>query len=166
MSRFHFIAGMFLFAVLVLPNAATAQISNQPFSFGSPSTGVGMSVAGKQAIINKKLFGSTPSVLLKSDDGRLLGLSNGPGSLPIVTSPGGEILAGYRGRRSYFGGDAWSAGTFNAFFAGARNGDSSTVLASSSGASIDSWTGPVLSGSGSAYGSGNSVDQWTDMVYW
>jgi hypothetical protein len=136
-------------------------MSNKPFSFGSVTNGVGMSTAGRQAIINRKLFGITPSVLLKGPGGRLLGVTKGPGSNAIVTSPSGEIIPGYRGRRSLI---PQGAGIHNAYFAGIGSGDSTTGLASSSGNSVDSWTSQVISGA--SYGSGNSVDQWTDMVYW
>jgi len=161
-SRLHLTFVSLLFAFFVSSGSASAQISNKPFDFGS-SGGVGMSVAGKQAIMNQKLFGSTPSVLLKGPNGHLLGLANGPGSTAIVTSPSGELLPGYKGRGWSSG--SWGAGTFNAFFAGARGSDSLSIASNSSGASVDSWTGQVLSGS-SFGGSGSSVDQWTDMVYW
>ena len=161
LSRSHFSTSFLLSLTLILPSSAFAQMSNKPFSFGTVSKGVGMSTAGRQAIINRKLFGITPSVLLKSPDGRLLGVSKGPGPNAIVTSPSGEIIPGYRGRRSFV---SWGAGIHNPYFAGIGAGDSSTGLASSSGNSVDSWTSQVISGA--SYGSGNSVDQWTDMVYW
>jgi hypothetical protein len=163
LSRSHFSTIFLLSITLILPSSAYAQLSNKPFSFGSVTKGVGMSTAGKQAIINRKLFGSTPNVLLKSPDGRLLGVSKGPGPNAIVTSPSGEIIPGYRGRRSFV---SWGAGIHNPYFAGIGSGDTLTGLAGSSGSTIDSWTGQVISGVSANYGSGNSVDQWTDMVYW
>lgn len=147
-------AGLFL-----LPVSAQAQMSSKPFSFNSPSGGAGMSIAGRQAIINQELFGLTPNVLLKSEDGRLLGLRKGPGNSAIVSSPSGEFLPGFRGRTL---GIDFAAGTFNEFFV-ADGVHSGFITHSPTTATIDSWTGSVLQG-GPVMAAGGSVDQWTSMV--
>lgn len=158
---------LLLIAILLAPGSALAQISNKPFSFGPVTNGVGMSTAGRQAILNRKLFGITPRVLLKSEDGRLLGVTKGPGPNAIVTSPSGEIIPGYRGR-GLIGtrNGEWGVGIHNAYFAGFGRGDSSVGTPGTSGSTVDSWTSQVISGTSAGYGAGNSVDQWTDMVYW
>jgi hypothetical protein len=35
--------------------SAEAQLNNEPFSFGTPDGGIGMSTAARQAIINQQL---------------------------------------------------------------------------------------------------------------
>ena len=139
---------------------AEAQMSNRPYSFDA-SGRTGMSTAGRQAIINQELFGATPNVLLKSDDGRLLGLFHGPGSTAIVTSPSGEILPSYRGRRINRG---LRAGEFNGFFADTGKHSTPPYEAAPTGETIDKWTATVLSGQPS--GGYSSVDQWTSMTYY
>lgn len=158
-----FKACLLLSAVFLLPTAASAQMSNKPYSFGTPGQGAGMSVAGKQAIMNQKLYGSTPDVLLKSPDGRLLGVSKAPGELAIVTTPGGEIVPSYRGR-SITADTGWQAGAFNPYFFGSRDNGVSFDVSVSSTDTVSAWTNQVFGGSSAS--SRSSVDVWTDMVYW
>lgn len=145
----------------LVPVSARAQMSSKPFSFGSSAGGLGMSIAGRQAVLNQKLFDFTPNVLLKSEDGRLLGVRRGPGRSAIVTSPSGEFLPGYRGRSQSLG---FGAGTFNSFFAGGENATVAFLEPTSSAATIDSWTGSVLQG-GPVIATSGPVDQWTGMIY-
>ena len=63
--RFHLAVAMVVGAMAMLHVAsAEAQLNNQPFSFGSGGGGIGMSTAGRQAILNQQLFGSTPDNIL------------------------------------------------------------------------------------------------------
>lgn len=149
------IAGLF-------PTDSEAQMGSKPFSFGTSSGGIGISIAGKQAIINKKLYGLTPKVLLRGGDGGLLTVQHGPGHSVIVTDSAGVILPGYRGRGFNEGS---SAGFFNAYFSGYHDGSyPQYVEASATRLAIDSWTSSVIYGGPSSIGT-SSVDQWTSMVY-
>jgi hypothetical protein len=142
----------------ILSDTADAQMGTRPFSFDTMS-GAGMSIAGRQAIIEKELFGSTPNVLLKSDDGRLLGLHHGPGSTALVTSPEGEFLPSYRGRGVK---RPLRAGEFNEYFRGS-SGYSAPHNVGSTTETIDSWTATVISGR--PHPGYSSIEQWTSMVY-
>lgn len=145
-----------------------AQMSNRPFAFNTGGSGsVGMSPAGRQAILGKELFGATPDVLLRSPDGRLLvGPVRGPGRSAIVFSPDGQSLPGYRrdfrnGRRGL------SAGAFNAFFI-PRNSNRNrgyVPTAAPADALVNTWTARVLSNTGIQYGPPSVVGFWTGAVY-
>ncbi len=153
-----FAAGMILFA-----GAADAQMSNRPFSFGSPGGGLGMSLAGKQAIIDQKLFGSTPDNIMRGPGGQLLTVTPGPGDTAFATTRSGEILP-VNPRRGFD--KRLGAGQFNSFFV---EFDGLPYQAyseyGSTRATISAWTGSVLSG-GPVGAGGGSVDQWTTMVYY
>ena len=70
--------------------AAEAQLNNRPFSFGggggfSGGGGIGMSTAGRQAILNQQLFGSTPDNILRSRFGlTLLNVTRGDNGLAVA----------------------------------------------------------------------------------
>ncbi len=146
-------------ASLLVTANAQAQMTNRPASFdGSGRTG--MSIAGRQAIIQQELFGATPNVLLKRDDGRLLGLLHGPGSTAIVTSPSGEILPSHRGRRTN---RDLRAEEFNGFFVNSRTSTTRPYDTAPTGETIAKWTATVISGH--PIGGYSSVDQWTSMTY-
>jgi hypothetical protein len=147
---------------LLSPAPSSAQMGTQPFSFGSGGSGLGISEAGKAAILNQKLLGLTPPVLLKDEFGRPLGVTQGPGGVPIVTGPAGELLPGYRGRGWKESELAMGAGVFNEFFV---IGPKSSVpyIAATSGHTVNAWTDAVY---GAPTGYGNSVDQWTAMAYY
>lgn len=155
--------------LLVLPTTVShAQMSNRPFAFNTGGNGsVGMSTAGRQAILGKELFGATPDVLLRSSDGRLLGGPvRGPGRSAFVFSPDGQSLPGYR--RDFRNGRAGlSAGAFNAFFiprSGERN-RGYIPTAAPADALVNTWTGRVLSDTGVEYGPPSAVGFWTGAVY-
>jgi hypothetical protein len=147
---------------MLSPAPASAQMSTQPFSFGAASGGLGMSEAGKAAILNQKINGVVPPVLLKDEFGRPLGVTPGPGGVPIVTGPAGNVLPGYRGRGWKESELAMGAGVFNEFFVRGPKSDAPFVSASS-GETVDAWTSAVHGAPG---GYGNSVDQWTAMAYY
>ena len=147
---------------MLAPAASEAQISNKPFSFGA--AGPGMSDAGRQAIINQKILGATPQVLLKDELGRPLGVTNGPGGIAIVTGPAGEPLPGYRGRGWKGSDPAKGAGVFNAFFARGRQDGPPMTAAPTTGQTVDAWTNTVQYGGPS--GNGSPIDQWVAMAYY
>jgi hypothetical protein len=146
---------------LLAPAPSQAQMSTQPFSFGG--SGLGMSAAGKTAIVNQHINNIVPPVLLKDEFGRPLGVTPGPGGVPIVTGPAGELLPGYRGRSWRESELAMGAGVFNEFFVTGPKSDAPFIAASSSGRTVDAWTDAVH---GAPSGYGNSVDQWTAMAYY
>ncbi len=149
-------------AFTILSSApSSAQMGTQPFSFGGGS-GLGISQAGKAAIINQKLLGLTPPVLLKDEFGRPLGIAKGVGGIPVVTGPAGELLPGYRGRGWKESELAMGAGVFNEFFVTGPK-SSAPYIAATSGQTVDAWTEAVYGAPG---GYGNSVDQWTAMAYY
>ena len=150
--------------LMLAPAPSHAQIGNQPFSFGNGSGGPGMSDAGRQAIINQKILGVTPQVLLKDELGRPLGVTSGPGGIPIVTGPAGELLPGYRGRGWKGSDPAKGAGVFNAFFARGRQDGPSMSAAPTTGQTVDAWTNTVQYGGPSGHGS--PIDQWVAMAYY
>lgn len=148
---------------------SVAQIATKPYGHNSAGSGsLGMSVAGKQAIINQELFGATPRVLLKSQDGRLLvGPVRGPGRSAIVFSPSGEILPGYR-RDFRRGKRGLGVGAFNAFFVprgGSGRSSGYVPTAAPSDALVNTWTTRVVTDSGVGYGPATAVEQWTGAVY-
>lgn len=155
--------------LLIAPSLpASAQMSNRPFAFNTGGNGsVGMSIAGRQAILGQELFGATPDVLLRSPDGRLLiGPVRGPGRSAIVFSPSGESLPGFR-RDFRNGRVGLSAGDFNAFFiprpSDRRTGHIATATPAS--ALVNTWTARILSDTGVGYGPPSAVSVWTGAVY-
>jgi hypothetical protein len=149
---------------MLSPAPSSAQMGTQPFSFGNGGgSGLGISDAGKAAIVNQKLNGLTPPVLLKDEFGQPLGVVKGPGGVPIVTGPAGNVLPGYRGRGWRESELAMGAGVFNEFFVMGPKSSAPYIAASSSGQTVDAWTGAVY---GAPSGYGNSVDQWTAMAYY
>lgn len=140
--------------------ASYAQLNNRPYSFGSGP--IGMSKAGRQAIIDQKLDGATPDNMFRDQFGNLQSASRGPQGVPILTDRAGVQDIGKAGRSSPF---RQGPGVFNSFFvkfgSGPRNG--LYPEGSSSGAMIDGWTGNVQ---GFTTIGGNSVDVWTGMVYY
>ena len=150
---------------------AKAQWNNRPFSF-SGSGGAGMSLAGRQAILQKEIFGLTPDNLLRGPSGALVDVFEGPGSNAFVTAQANPFLPGFAGRGSSFRrSPADGAGIFNPFFA-PRSGGSSTpsfLTSQRTAATIASWTNMVTAGSGRGAivvypGSGGSIDAWTAQV--
>lgn len=156
-------------ASIVATGEVSAQMSNRPFSFNAPGpSGVGMSVGGQQAILNRELTGRNPDALLRDDTGRLLGFVRGPGRSVIVFSPGGETLPGFR--HDFRNGAAGlTAGAFNRFFVPQPGDSAPAVLISPQGTTTDlinTWTTRVVSGDGSAgFGAPNAVTVWTGYIF-
>lgn len=164
-------SGFLFFALFIsaFPSVAEAQLNNRPFSFKSPSGGVGMSLGGKQAILNERIYGSTPKNLSRAGDGTLLNITKGPEGVALASVPGADnFIPSYRGTSFRGGNSEMSVGVFNAYFtphsSGGGGPDSYAQFHSS--AVVSTWTGRVVSGGEPvSYLPGNSVDNWTSMVY-
>ena len=157
------------FGLLVfLTTPSHAQMSNRPFTFNAPGNGsVGMSFAGRQAVLNDELFGATLDVLLRSPDGRLLvGPIEGSGRSAIVFSPSGESLPVFR-RDFRNGRTGLSAGAFSAFFVPRSTTSSRRPITAAASADtlVNTWTARVLSDTGVNYGLPSAVNVWTGAVY-
>lgn len=143
-----------------------AQMNNEPYSF--KGAGSGMSIGGKQALLNQKILGQTPDNLLRSLDGQLLTVDRGPGHAAIVSIPGeGNFLPGYKTDYKQGRSDL-NAGVFNSFF---DSGDGYTgyalMGAPGTSAVINAWTryaGYDGHNYSAIYAPQNSVDVWTGMV--
>ncbi len=145
-----------------------AQMSNKPFTFSAPGTnGIGMSVAGRQAILGEHLTGATPSVLLRGSDGNLLNVERGPERIAIVTETSGAFLPGFR--RGFRGGSQGIGyGVFNSFFVpSARQNSTQTLylLGIESNVPVDTWTTRIVSDGAVGYGPVSPVNAWTGYVY-
>lgn len=159
-------------ATLGVAPEAEAQWNNRPFSFNSGG-GVGMSFAGRQAILQQEILGLTPDNLRRGANGALVDVSEGPGSTAIVSGQVAPFIPGAAARGSSFRrSPADGAGIFNPFFAPKSGGGSSTPSFLSSlrtSATIAAWTNMVSAGSGRGAvviypGSGSSIDAWTAQV--
>lgn len=149
--------------------SAQAQLSNKPFSFssgGGPS--VGMSIGGRQAILNEQLTGATPRVLVRDGFGELVDVAPAPGGpAALARRPGeGNFLPNFS-RADFRGGNpGMSVGAFNAFFVPGRDRSGGFILVQGeSGALINTWTARVVSdASGVIYRFDSTVDVWTGQV--
>lgn len=161
--RASFLVTTTLCGILFLAGTAQAQLINRPFSFNTPSGGVGMSIGGRQAILNDKILGSRPDNLVRGADGQLITVISGPGRSAISSIEGGGTIPGYRGRSFRDGNPGMSAGAFNAYFVpGSSGGGVGPVL--ESGATINTWTGRIITGMPVSYTPSSSVDTWTGMA--
>ena len=157
--------------LLGLPDLASAQMSNQPFRFNAPGpSGVGMSNAGKQAILEQALSGATPRILLKDPQtGNLLPEPvRAKGRTAIVSTRAGDIIPGYRGRDFRGNRRGMGVGVFNAYFVSGR-GSGSVMRYSGYGngtsGPVNTWTARVVTGDGRAvYGPATAVSVWTGQV--
>lgn len=154
-------------AVMTVPliGKVYAQMNNRPYSFRNSPGGLGMSDAGRQAIINRKVFNETPENLMRGPDGLLLDVFKGPGNVVILRREGGGgVVPGYRGR-DFRGGNAdMRAGVFNLFFSPAYAARSlSTYEDYQTAAIIGAWIASVEPGI--PYDPANPVTSWTVFVY-
>lgn len=160
-----FVTFLSAFALSAGGGVTLAQLNNKPFSFGTPNGGAGMSPGGKQAILNREIMGVSPDNMVRSPDGVLLSVTKEKGGSAIVSFESGSFIPSFRG--SSFRGDneMWSAGVFNTFFE-PKNSDSvvSSYAWLQTGATINTWTGRVISDQPVSYAPANSVDIWTGMV--
>lgn len=149
---------VFMALVALFATDAMAQMNNRPYSFGGGPS-LGMSDAGKQAILQQKLDGSTPDNIRKSASG-LITITRGPGNNAIARGADGATIPGFKGTsRAVLGG----VGIFNQYFRGSsgRSGTLSFASRHTSNA-ISGWTS-MVSGN-SRYRGGNSVDAWTSQI--
>lgn len=156
----------FLAALIAGPNAAEAQLSNRPFAFGNPGGGVGISIGGRQAVLEKRFTGRTPSVLVRDRAGELVEVSRAPGSrAAIARRPGSSTIPGFRRADWRLGQTGLSVGAFNGFFV-PRSADSGYVpVQADSGDVINTWTTRVVTGDGRViYRHDSAVDLWTAQV--
>jgi len=155
-------------AFLIISSTAFTQMTNKPYSFNNGSGG-GMSVGGKQAILNEKIFGQTPDNLVRGPSGQLLDVTKGPGDSAIVSYQGnGAVIPGFKGA-DFRGGKAdMAAGAFNSFFTPSYNRTSyaaySAQAYSQTGNVVSSWTSRAVNGPLMSSGS-NAIEGWTGMVY-
>ena len=156
------VAGFLVFAVslMLMATEASAQLNNKPFTFSSGGSSLGMSAAGRQAILDKKLTGVTPDNIMRGPGGTLLTITSGPGNMAIATGQDGVVLQGYHGRRGVVTG---GAGLFNPFFyphtgTGANYPVSSQLTSNA----IAGWTS-MVSGH-PVFSSGDSIDAWTSLI--
>ncbi len=158
-----------LIIVLAMIGSARAQMDNKPFSFrNSPGGGPGMSTGGRQAILNEKIFGSSPRNLQRGPDGRLLDVTRGPRRSAIVSFEGdGGFIPRFRG--TSFRGDNpfMQVGIFNGFFGPSHDRGSFSYNDFQTTSIINSWVMSVAQGDAPAhyYGGGSTIDSWTLFVH-
>lgn len=154
-------------AAMLMAAPAMAQMNNEPIQLGTGGDGLGMSIGGQQAIIDKELHGVTPDHLVRDSSGALLEIERGPDHLAIVSVPGGNVIPGYKGR---------GLGLRNNFpFFSATSGTSSYApslisIGLASSRQISGWTYAAMAGTTeegrSWMPSGpSSIDVWTAQVY-
>lgn len=161
-----------LSALTFFPADGMAQMNNKPFQFNNGTGGIGMSTAGKQVIINEKIFGQTPDNMIRSLDGNLLSVEKTKGGSVITRYQGtNDIIPAYKGIGFEGNNQAMRVGVFNSFFT-QDTGNSSGYSSHSplfSYATINTWTGRVANDGTfmeQAYsGWGNdAIDAWTGQV--
>jgi hypothetical protein len=153
--------------VVAAGGAAFAQLNNAPFSFkNTPDGSAGMSIGGRQAIINEKVLGETPDNLHRAPDGRLLDVTKAPGGSAIASYEGGGFIPGYHGRSFREGNRSMYAGVFNSFFTPSYYNNSYYTDYQTTSV-ISSWTYAVVAGDMpfSFYTNNSPVDSWTSIVY-
>ena len=150
--------------VFILPKKNFAQLDNRPFSFSySPQGGVGMSNAGREAILNQQLFGLTPKNLYRDQNGALLDIMKAPGDLATVRSPvTGDIISGYHGPTLADQNPMMTAGAFNNFFVPGAETNACCAFQDTPNSTVSTWTSRVISNDPSMlYNNAGLVDTWT-----
>lgn len=127
-----------------------------------------MSLGGREAILNDKLFGAQPRNLVRDQNGVLLEIVQGPGKSAIARYPGtGTLIPSWHGSSFRGGNQEMAVGIFNEFFVphdySANNGFTGGELSS---AAVSTWTARVISGGvGVSYNGDSLVDIWTGQVF-
>jgi hypothetical protein len=159
------VAGFLVFAVslMLMAAEASAQMNNKPFSFsngGGGGSSLGMSAAGRQAILNQQLTGATPDNIMRGPGGALIEITSGPNNMAIATGQDGVVLQGYHGRSGLLTG---GAGLFNPYFyANTDRGTAYAVASQFTSNAIAGWTS-MVSGRPVTTG-GSSIDAWTSLI--
>lgn len=135
-------ASTIVVAMAAAGSALAQGLNNQPYNFGGG--GLGMSSAGKQAILSDQVLGIRPDNLVIGPGGVLLYADKGPGDSAIVYDWYQVPVPGYRGR-------SWRGNWDNPrymtrlFYVERIGGAGSTTVA------LNSWTG-MIGDDGSAFG--------------
>lgn len=158
---------MAAFAASISVPADAQLLSNRPFAFKNRiGGGVGMSIGGRQAILNEELFGATPDNLVRGPVGELLDVTEAGRGAAVVNVPGSSFIPGFRGADFRRGTVGMSVGAFNSFFVPKADGTLAIFpFESSSSDTVNTWTGRVISGTGVSFRAGNPVDVWTSLVF-
>lgn len=156
-------APLMILALLAGATPADAQMDNRPFQFRN---GPGLSLAGRQAILDKELLGRVPDTIGRGPFGSLVIVRETEGGAAIafdragVPVVGGLTGSGWRDSRT-------AAGIFNPFFLPSRNG-TTVRLSTLTTAPMDAWLTQVnLPGSGYPRPAtrASSIDTWTSLVH-
>lgn len=142
-----------------------AQMDNRPYAFPG---GSGISVGGKQAIMNRELNNLTPKNLVRDADGYLLDVTKGTDGIAVTRTEDGTFLPSFRGSNSFReSAGAMSVGVFNAYFVPKSYSNNRYYTAQPvSSTSVSTWTARVISdGTLISYAPDSTVDIWTGMVY-
>ncbi len=156
-------AVLIAFGVAGAPQHASAQLNNKPFSFNTPDGGVGMSTAGRQAMILDQVYNIRPDNLLRDPQGNLGTVEQGPGGSVVFRNSGGTVLPGFKG--SSWRGPGDFAGSFNAFFVpGTGSGLPYYRYSTSAADTIGGWTSQLDDRGRYFGGTATPIDSWTAMV--
>lgn len=163
--RISIVVAMSMALISVTAGFAYAQLNNKPYAFRNSPGGLGMSPAGKQAILNDKVLGRTPDNLVRGPDGYLLDVIKGPGNVVIVQREGqGGFIPGYRGTDFRDDHAEMQAGVYNLYF-NDQSLDRPRYMYDNyqTAAIIGTWIASVSPGA--AYDPTNPVTSWTVFVY-
>jgi hypothetical protein len=154
-----------LAAMSMAATSAEAQLNSRPFSFGSVVNGpiagsgsAGMSMAGRQAIINEELTGARPRAILVDPSGNILSIERGPGNIAIARETPNSVIPQYRGSGLGFGFSGSSP---------AYSGRAYTI-GGNYNPSIDIWVSMVgggFSGMQPVSSTSATIDTWSSWVF-
>jgi hypothetical protein len=86
----HVLCAVILFCVIAISGVASAQWNNSPYQVRSGDTGgtgVGMSDAYRQAVLDQERFGQPSGQVYRAPSGSLVILERGPGNLAAAVGP-------------------------------------------------------------------------------
>lgn len=129
-------------AIASTGGALAQGLNSQPYDFGG--RGLGMSSAGKQAILSDQVLGIRPDNLIIGPGGVLLYTDKGPSGSAIVYDWYQVPVPGYRGR-GWQGNWSNPRNTTRLFYVERIGGAGGTAVA------LNTWTG-MVGGEGTAFG--------------